>query len=892
MEMNAQFDFAAIEKKWYQHSLDNKLFAAVPDSTKQPYTIVIPPPNVTGILHMGHALNNTIQDVYVRYKRMQGYSSCWMPGTDHAGIATQNVVERKLAKEGKRKEDIGRESFTKELWAWKNHSGSTIIEQLKRLGASCDWDRTRFTMDGQYSESVREVFVSLFEQGLVYKGNRIVNWCPRCLTALSDEEAEHNESDGHLWFLRYPVTKKGTPSDPDYIVVATTRPETMFGDTGLAINPTDERYRWMKNAEITLPLVNRKLTVIEDELIDPAFGTGIVKVTPAHDPNDFVMGKKHGLESVVIMHADGRMNEGAIGFDGMDRFACREALVEKLKGMDLIEKIDPYKLNARYCYRCHTVVESRLSPQWFVNMKPLAEKAITVVKNGEVKFTPERWEKVYLNWMENIQDWCISRQIWWGHRIPVWYCADCQEKGLEGAYASRTDMTSCPTCGSHKLTQETDVLDTWFSSWLWPFATFGWPFRAPAVPASTPECPRTPDFDVQRADLAYFYPTNMLATASEILFFWVARMIMAGMHFVGKSPFSDVYIHGTVRDDKGVKMSKSLGNTIDPIEIIEKFGTDSLRFSLMMLCAAGSDVYLNDDKFLLGRNFCNKIWNATKFTLSSIDMSQVKDSLDGLELTDADRWMLSETDVLIAKATENLDKYRINDCTKETYDFFWTKFCDWYIEISKVEKTPAKATIMVYVLRTVMKLLHPVMPFITDEIYSLIKPKGTTDSIVTAPWPVVSGLSFGDTASMVKLQELVAIIRSFKKDLGIADKIEVAIEGSDAAKKAVEANKAWICLTARISDIRTTKFSEACVENATLDYTIFVRKEGIEGLDDVKVKIAKRKKELLGFIAGGEKKLENKAFVDKAPPAIIEGAKAQIAQNKTELTQLEKIKFD
>jgi valyl-tRNA synthetase len=459
-------------------------------------------------------------------------------------------------------------------------------------------------------------------------------------------------------------------------------------------------------------------------------------------------------------------------------------------------------------------------------------------------------------------------------------------------YASRSDLTVCPTCGSKEIAQETDVLDTWFSSWLWPFATFGWPFRAPMIAAPTPEAPRSEDFDIQRADLAYFYPTNMLATASEILFFWVARMIMAGLHFNGKIPFSDVYIHGTVRDDKGVKMSKSLGNTIDPIEIIEKFGADSLRFSLMMLCATGSDVYLNDEKFLLGRNFCNKIWNATKFTLSNIDMTQVKDSLDGLELTDADRWMLAETDRLIVKATDALEKYRINEYVKDTYDFFWTKFCDWYVEIAKVEKNAAKATVMIRVLRTVMKILHPVMPFITDEIYSMIKPACGCESVVVAKWPTSLGFEKTDDAAFAKLQDLVFVIRSFKKDLGIADKIEIAIEGSDAAKKAAEANKAWICLTARISDIKLGKFAEGCAENATLDYTIYVKKEGIAGLDEVKIKIAKRKKELFGFIAGGEKKLENRAFVDKAPPAIIDGAKAQIAQNKAELAQLEKIKFD
>ena len=909
--MEKNYDPHQIEDKWYKNSLDKGYFKAEADSKKKPYTIVIPPPNVTGILHMGHALNNTIQDVQVRFKRMQGYSACWMAGTDHAGIATQNVVERKLAADGLKKEDLGREKFQDELWAWKKERGSTIINQLKKLGASCDWDRTRFTMDSQYSEAVREVFVHLFEKDLIYKGNRIVNWCPRCLTALSDEEAEHNTSEGHLWHLRYPVVEKGTPDAPDYVVVATTRPETMLGDTGLAINPADTRYEWLKTSKVILPFMNRELKIIEDEHIDIEFGTGVVKVTPAHDPNDFDMGKRHDLEFINVMNDDGSMNQLAGEFAGMDRYECRETLVELMKEKKLIEKIEPYELNAGYCYRCHTVVEPRLSPQWFVKMQPLAEPALNVVKDGSVKFTPQRWEKVYLNWMENIHDWCISRQIWWGHRIPIWYCDKCQNtkselenreskiengktKSGRGIYASRTDLTQCPDCGSTDIYQDPDVLDTWFSSWLWPFATFGWPFRKGQGSSSkgqgTHEGPNTEDFEQQKRDLAYFYPTNMLTTASEILFFWVARMIMAGIEFQGKVPFEDVYIHGTVRDDKGIKMSKSLGNTIDPLDIIEKYGADALRFSLMLLCASGSDVYLSEDKFLVGRNFANKMWNATRFVLSKIDVKDAKESLDGFELTFADKWILAQTDKLIVDVTYSLNKYRNNDAVREVYEFFRTKYCDWYIEISKIETNPAKASILIYVLKTVMKLLHPFMPFITEEIYMMLNP--SDESIVTAQWPEQLNIASADVIEdFVKLQNLVVGIRGFKKSLVINAKNDVAVIGDKAATIAVEASKDWIKFLARLNDIQTTEFSEDTVANATLDYEIFFKKEGIEGLDEHKARIEKRLAELLGFTKSNQKKLENKNFVERAPADVINGVKEMIENNRIEIEHLQKIKF-
>ncbi|MBU2103071.1 MAG: valine--tRNA ligase, partial [Candidatus Omnitrophica bacterium] len=691
MEIPTRYNPQEVENKIYKRWITGHYFHATPDPKKEPFTIVIPPPNITGILHMGHALNNTIQDVLVRFRRMQGYEALWMPGTDHAGIATQNVVEKDLAKEGLRKDDIGRAKFQERLWQWTNKYGSTILGQLKKLGASCDWDRTRFTLDDGYSEAVKEAFVRLYEKGLIYQGEYIINWCPRCRTALSDEEAPRKDVNGWLYHIKYPIMQGTTLIG--HAIVATTRPETMLGDTAIAINPHDERHAHLKGSRIILPLMERELTVIEDDLIDRGFGTGVVKVTPAHDPVDFALARKYDLPFINIMNDDATLNEHAGDFCGMDRFEAREALIAVLEEKKLIEKKEPYKISAGHCYRCHTIIEPRLSLQWFVNMKPLTAPAIAAVNENKITFYPERWKKVYLNWMNNIQDWCISRQIWWGHQLPVYYCKSCyrpegrglasngqshrpEGRGLasngqshrpetrqsmsssahelmssgtkkpgasKGIIVSKTKPEKCPDCGGNEIVQDTDVLDTWFSSWLWPFATFYWP--AGRGLASSPEgqysrntverevhsqghgpyhqpgsssahelmslgakSPGT--LNLQQEDLKYFYPTSTLVTASEILFFWVARMIMAGLEFMGEIPFKDVIIHGTVRDEQGIKMSKSLGNIIDPLAIIDKFGADPLRFSLMLTAASGSDVYLSDDKFLVGRNFCNKIWNA------------------------------------------------------------------------------------------------------------------------------------------------------------------------------------------------------------------------------------------------------------------------------------------
>ncbi|MCA9408724.1 MAG: valine--tRNA ligase, partial [Candidatus Omnitrophica bacterium] len=657
-ELPKRFDFKSIDQKWSTYWEDQEVFHARQQTGKEPYTIVIPPPNVTGILHMGHALNNTLQDIIIRYKRMNGFETLWMAGTDHAGIATQNVVEKALAKEGKTRDELGREEFLNRLWQWKQEYGDTIIHQLKKLGASCDWQRARFTMDDEYSQAVNLTFVKLYDKGLIYRGQYIINWCPRCHTALSDEEAEHEETQGALYHFRYPF--KDHPDQ--YVIVATTRPETMIGDTAVAVNPNDDRYQKFIGKKLVLPLMHREIPIIADEFVDPAFGTGAVKVTPAHDPNDFEMGQRHNLESINIMHPDARLNEKAGEYQNLDRFQARKKIVEALRNLGLLEKIDDHTHAVGHCYRCHTVVEPYLSRQWFVKMKPLAEPAANAVRDGEITFYPNRWEKVYLNWMDNIRDWCISRQIWWGHRIPVWYDDE------ENIYVALTEAEAKQKAQEKRgkevsLRQDPDVLDTWFSSWLWPFATLYWP--------------------KDNAELKYFYPTASLFTASEIIFFWVARMIMAGLEFMGEIPFKDVYIHGTVRDDKGRKMSKSLGNALDPLEIIEEYGADALRFSLIM--NSGQDLFISKDKFEIGRNFANKMWNAARLILLNVkshdhsyDLAKICEQ-ENLDLTC--RWIISRFYSTLEKVSLAIEKYRYSEAENEIYDFFWGNFCDWYLEM-------------------------------------------------------------------------------------------------------------------------------------------------------------------------------------------------------------------
>jgi valyl-tRNA synthetase len=928
-ELPKQYNPKDFEERIYNMWEDRGLFHARVHADKEPYTIVIPPPNITGILHMGHALNNTIQDILIRYKKMRGYEVLWMPGTDHAGIATQNVVERNLAKRGKKRHDMGRDIFIEEVWKWQKEYGGTIIKQLRRLGASCDWSRERFTMDDGLSDAVLEVFVRLYDKGLIYRGNYIINWCPRCQTALSDEEAEHREIDGNLYYIKYPLKKTQSEDidsksgiDPknlqnkDYIIVATTRPETMLGDTGLAVNPKDQRYKKLIESKVILPIVGREIIIVADDLVDPAFGTGVVKITPAHDPNDFQMGKKHGLAEINIMHPNGVLNENAGQFEGMDRFEARQALVELLKEKKLLEKIIPHKHSVGHCYRCHTIVEPYLSKQWFVKMKPLAGPAIDAVEKGEIKFYPSRWKKVYLEWMNNIRDWCISRQIWWGHRIPVYYCRVCQEKAQDhdleienqdlktgsknrnkkkitepGVIVSKTKPERCPVCGSTDITQDPDVLDTWFSSWLWPFSTFGWPFLLADGVAGLPDAEkRKKDIEKQKNELKYFYPTSSLVTAQEIIFFWVARMIMAALEFCNQVPFRDVYIHGTVRDDTGTKMSKSLGNTIDPIDIIDEYGTDALRFSIISITAVGQDVFLSKDRFESGRNFANKLWNVSRFLLMHLsdgirchaDYSNNKD-----DLALADRWILSVFNKTLESVEKALSDYRFNDAANLIYEFLWHRYCDWYVETAKARIDCALTqTILITILRKSLKMLHPFMPFVTEAIWQEISPG---QSIVLSGWPKPEDISEqGSVQGMEKVIGVITAIRNIRADMLIdhKQKVEVIISSDDrklagiAAELDMYAKHLANTASVKIQKVtRRPRFSASCV----LDFCeLFVLLEGVIDINKERARLEKGLAQTENMLKAISSKLLNESFINKAPSHIIEAEreKEKIAKQK------------
>lgn len=886
------------ESKWYKFWEDRKFFHAEADPKREPYTVVIPPPNITGILHMGHALNNTVQDILIRLKRMQGYCAEWLPGTDHAGIATQNVVEKGLAKEGLKRQDLGREKFLERVWQWREEYGSTIISQLKRLGCSCDWDRTRFTMDEGLSNAVLEVFIRLYEKGLIYRGNYIINWCPRCQTALSDEEAQHRDLKGYLYYIRYPI--KG---ERGHITVATTRPETMLGDVAVAVNPKDKRHKDILGKAIVLPILERPLKVISDDFVDPKFGTGIVKVTPAHDPNDFDMGIRHNLEPILVMDPDGTMNENAGDYEGMDRFEAREAILEDLKERGLLEKIEAHSYSAGHCYRCHTVVEPYLSKQWFVKMKPLAKPAIEAVKKGKIKFYPKRWTKVYLDWMENIRDWCISRQIWWGHRLPVYYCkacsggqrtADSGQKGLsaerrtlnaeKGIIVSRTKPTECPYCGSTDIVQDEDVLDTWFSSWLWPFSTFGWP--------------------EETKDLRYFYPTSTLVTAQEIIFFWVARMIMAGIEFMGDIPFKDVYIHGTVRDETGTKMSKSLGNVIDPIEIIDEFGADALRFSIISITAVGQDVFLSKEKFQLGRNFANKIWNAARFVITNLSEDVDTDLCllyknDQLSLVD--RWILSSLYTTLEAFDRALASYKFNEAANLLYEFIWHKYCDWYLEITKGRIKERTAQIILYkVLEKGMRMLHPFMPFITEEIWSILPHK--RDSVMIESWPhLQKDLIDKDAEGQMDLViGVITAIRNIRAEVGVPPQklCRAIISTSNEKRQKMIADCIslieYLAKAESIELCKKMKYPKASSVAIFGDCEICVPLEGLIDLEAEKKKITTQISDLDKRIKSVEAKLKNKDFVTKAPEEIVSKERAKreelcgvLAKLKENLKRLE-----
>ena len=877
-ELPKNYDPKAIEQKWYGWWKEKGFFHSDAARGGKPYTIVIPPPNVTGILHMGHALNESIQDVLVRRKRMQGFNTVWVPGTDHAGIATQNVVERQLKKQGKSRWDMPREEFLQQVWAWKEQYGGTILNQLEKLGNSCDWDRTRFTMDEGLSRAVEEVFIRLYEKKLIYRGEYIINWCPRCGTALSDEESEHENLAGHLYHIRY-LVKGGRKTE--CVIVATTRPETLLGDTAVAVNPRDERYAKLKGKTLLLPVLGREIPLIEDDFVDPQFGTGAVKVTPAHDPNDFDMGRRHDLPMINVMTDSGEMNENAGPYQGMDRFACREKILADLQATGLLVKVEDHAHAVGHCYRCHTVVEPRLSPQWFVKMKPLARPAIEAVKDGRIRFVPERWNKVYLDWMENIRDWCISRQIWWGHRIPVFYCeeTDCQHE-----WADKGQPAKCPRCGSDKLRQDPDVLDTWFSSWLWPFSVFGWPKESP--------------------DLKFFYPTSDLVTAPEIIFFWVARMIMAGMEFMGDVPFRKVYLHGTVRDNQGRKMSKSLGNSIDPLDIIADFSADALRFSLIALTATGQDVYVSKEKFELGRNFGTKIWNAARFMqMHSTEPVDVRDpKFDPALLTADDQHILALLHKTIAACDENIERCRFNDYAKAMYEFFWHEFCDWYVEYAKQPlngEDPARKAevlrVMHYVLSRALCLLHPIMPFLTEELWQGMGYAAMAESIMVAPWPRAMDeeelASWGVQADAVAYVDAkhaaIGLARNLRADYGLppSQTADFILRPADAATgDRVRADRAAYLphLKAEALEVEADFApAKAMPSIITPLGTLFMSLEGHVDVEAERRRLAEQLQKTDQELESVSKRLENVNVVSRAKPEVVE----QVRSRKRELQE-------
>ncbi len=863
-----------IEDKWYKRWLENKLFEAKVNKEKKPYTVVIPPPNITGILTMGHVLNNSIQDVFVRWKRMKGFEACWVPGTDHAGIATQNVVERSLAREGKDRHSLGREKFVELVWEWREQYGGTIIRQLKKLGVSCDWTRERFTMDEGLSHAVQEVFVRLYRKGLIYRGKYIVNWCPKDHTAISDDEVEYHEKNGKLYFLKYPL-EDGT----GHVVVATTRPETMLGDVAVAVNPADDRFKHLIGKNVILPLVGRKMKIIADDYVEKDFGTGAVKITPAHDPNDFKVAERHSLEKIIILDISGKINENAPEkYRGLDRFKARKQVVEDLEAMGLVEKITDYNLSVGECYRCHTVIEPYLSDQWFVKMKPLADPALRAVRDGKIRFYPERWVKTYENWLENIRDWCISRQLWWGHRIPVWYCNNCGDFVVSTSNPEK----SCAKCGASSFVQDEDVLDTWFSSWLWPFSLFGWPNETP--------------------DLKYFYPTDTLVTAPDIIFFWVARMVMSGIEFRGEVPFHDVYFTSVIRDMRGRKMSKSLGNSPDPLNVIKDYGADALRFTILYLAPLGQDVLFESSKCELGRNFANKIWNAGRFLLMNRDKIQTAAAPDIAVFDFADKWIVSRLYRTIRDLNAALDNFRINDATKIIYDFIWHDYCDWYVEMVKERlyqeaNETARAIIIanaISVFEKAIKLLHPFMPFITDELYSLTQSEHEK-SITVAEFPEAEMRFVSDRieSEMDLVQEVVTSIRAVRKEANVPPNaaVDVVVKPKDEQTlEILSGNQLYIRRLAKVEsfsigfDLDKPDASASTVVRGT---EIFVSLEGLVNIEAERGRLEKEIARVKGVVSEIEAKLNNEQFIKRAPAQVIDKEKMKIESMKLNLSKLE-----
>ncbi|MBC9783922.1 valine--tRNA ligase [Heliobacterium chlorum] len=848
-----------VEGKWYQYWTENNLFRADVNADGEPFSVVMPPPNVTGSLHLGHALDNTLQDILVRWKRMQGYNTLWVPGTDHAGIATQAKVEESLASEGQSKYDLGREKFLERVWDWKHQYGNRITSQLRYLGTSCDWSRERFTMDEGCSQAVQEVFVRLFEKGLIYRGNRIINWCPKCQTTISDIEVEHSEKGGHLWHIRYPV-KDGDGE----IVVATTRPETMLGDTAVAIHPDDERYKSLIGKKVILPILNREIPVVADEYVDPSFGTGVVKITPAHDPNDFEVGLRHHLPQISVMTKEAMMNEEAGPYSGMERYECRKQIVKDLESQGYLVKVDEHVHAVGHCYRCDTVVEPMVSPQWFVRMKPLAEPAMEVVKDGRMTFIPERFTKIYLGWLENIRDWCISRQLWWGHRIPVWYCQDCdyiycgKEEGLPEV---------CPKCGAVHFEQDPDVLDTWFSSGLWPFSTMGWPNET--------------------AEVKKYYPTSVLVTGRDIIFFWVARMVFMGLEFMHEVPFREVFIHGLILDSQGRKMSKSLGNGVDPIEVIEQYGADTLRFMLVTGNTPGNDIRFHFERLEATRNFANKIWNASRFVLMNLEGFDPHESWG--ELTLADRWILSRYNRLIGDVNKALEAYDIGEGARAIYDFLWSEYCDWYIELVKprlygkdasvsdvVKSRQTAQKVLSHVLRGTMQLLHPFMPFLTEEIWQQLPHHG--QSIMVSSWPGAQAEFMDDSVEneMGLLMEVIRAVRNIRAEMNVAPgkRAEIILVSSnEESRRLLAQGSAFVANLANASEVKiegvTYGQPEGAVTAIVGDVTVYVP---LKDLIDLTKEIDRLTKELRVTeeeIRRLGSKLNNPGFVAKAPADVV-----------------------
>ena len=864
-ELAKTYDPNEVEDRIYKFWLDGGFFHAEVDHSKQPYTIVIPPPNITGQLHMGHALDETLQDILIRTKRMQGYSALWMPGTDHASIATEAKIVEAMRQEGITKEDLGRDRFLERAWEWREKYGGRIIAQLKKLGASCDWERERFTLDEGCSKAVREVFVRLYEKGLIYRGERIINWCPHCHTSISDAEVSYDEHDGSFWHLRYPLS-----DGSGYVELATTRPETMLGDTAVAVHPDDERYKHLVGKTVTLPLVGKEIPIVADSYVEMDFGTGVVKITPAHDPNDFEVGLRHNLPVINVMTDDAKMTDDCGKYSGMDRYEARKAIVADLKAGGYLVKVEPMKHNVGSCYRCNSVVEPRVSKQWFVKMEPLAKPAVEAVKNGEINLIPSRFEKTYYNWMENIKDWCISRQLWWGHRIPAWYCADCGEVTV-----SRVDPSVCPKCGGNHLSQDEDTLDTWFSSALWPFSTLGWP--------------------EETLEYKYFYPTNTLVTGYDIIFFWVARMIFSGIEYTGKAPFDTVLFHGIVRDSQGRKMSKSLGNGIDPLQEIEKYGADALRFTLATGNSPGNDMRYSPERVEASRNFANKIWNAARFVLMNLSDDEPAPHIpENLALED--KWILSKYNDVVAGVTQNINKYELGLAVSKLYDFIWDVFCDWYIEMAKIrlnsDDEDAKKTVkavLVYVFSNTLKLLHPFMPFITEEIWQTLPHEGR--SIMISKWPEFDKtLSFSDEAA--EFEKIMAAVKAVRNR-----RAEMNVPPSRKARLCVETTSLDTFTSAAPVLMRLASGSEVevdvefnmpdAVRVVTDDATIYIP---MNELVDFAAELERLTKELASAQNDREffeKKLSNPGFVAKAPQQLVETQRAQLEKVLEKISMLE-----